>query len=61
MAFLASSLLGSEYGLGTLRHMLARGVGRWQVLAYKVILLVLVSQYPFNSLWTPRTKVVVVR
>ena len=43
MAFLASSLLGSEYGLGTLRHVLAKGVGRWQVLTSKAILVVLVS------------------
>ena len=39
--FLASSLLGSEYGQGTLRLALARGVSRWQMLASKALLLTL--------------------
>ena len=56
MAFLASSLqVGSEYGLGTLRHVLARGVGRWQVLASKAILLVLVSVAAFLVVSIPVT------
>ena len=40
---LASSMMGSEYGLGTLRAVLVRGVDRWRFLASKVILLVLVT------------------
>ena len=39
--FLASSLLGSEYGQGTLRLALAKGVSRWQLLASKALLLTL--------------------
>ena len=43
IVMLATSLMGSEYGLGTLRNSLTRGVGRWQLLASKALLLVLVS------------------
>ena len=38
---LAASLMGTEYGWGTLRTTLTRGAGRWQVLASKLALLVL--------------------
>ena len=40
---LASSIVGSEYGLGTLRAVLVRGVDRWHFLASKTILLALVT------------------
>ncbi len=36
---LAASVMGIEYGLGTLRTTLARGVGRWQMLSGKLIML----------------------
>ena len=36
---LAASVLGMEYGWGTLRTTLARGVGRWQLLSGKLIML----------------------
>ncbi len=36
---LAASALGMEYGWGTLRATLARGVGRWQLLSGKLIML----------------------
>ena len=36
---LAASVMGIEYGLGTLRTTLARGVGRWQLLSGKFIML----------------------
>ena len=36
---LAASVMGIEYGLGTLRTTLARGVGRWQLLSGKLIML----------------------
>lgn len=38
---LASSVVGLEYGLGTLRVTLARGVGRWQFLTGKFVMLML--------------------
>jgi len=38
---LAASLIGAEYGLGTLRPVLASGAGRWQYLAGKLLLLAL--------------------
>jgi ABC-type transport system involved in multi-copper enzyme maturation permease subunit len=41
-AILTASHIGSEYGLGTLRTMLERGIGRWQFVASKLILLALV-------------------
>ncbi len=43
MIVLAASLAGAEYGWGTLRHVLTIGVGRWQLLASKLLLLVLIS------------------
>ena len=36
---LAASVMGVEYGLGTLRTTLTRGVGRWQLLSAKLIML----------------------
>ena len=36
---LAASVVGVEYGLGTLRTTLTRGVGRWQLLGAKLIML----------------------
>ena len=36
---LAASTVGTEYGWGTLRTVLVRGVGRWQLLASKTLLL----------------------
>ena len=36
---LVASVMGIEYGLGTLRTTLARGVGRWQMLSGKLIML----------------------
>ncbi|MCE2462835.1 MAG: ABC transporter permease subunit [Dehalococcoidia bacterium] len=36
---LAASVLGMEYGWGTMRATLARGVGRWQLLSGKLIML----------------------
>ena len=38
---LAASLVGTEYGSGTLRTTLARGAGRWQFLASKLLLVML--------------------
>ena len=38
---LAASLIGVEYGWGTLRTVLTRGAGRWQLLAAKLVLIVL--------------------
>ena len=38
---LAASLIGTEYGSGTLRTTLTRGTGRWQFLASKLFLLIL--------------------
>ena len=40
---LAVSSIGSEYGLGTLRTTLTRGTGRWQLMASRMILLVLAA------------------
>ena len=36
---LAASIMGSEYGWGTLRNVLTRGTGRWQILSAKLLLL----------------------
>ncbi len=36
---LAASVMGSEYGWGTLRNVLTRGTGRWQLLSAKLLLL----------------------
>ena len=43
MVILASSVMGSEYGLGTLRAVLVKGVDRWRILASKALLLTLVT------------------
>ena len=40
---LAASIPGTEYGWGTLRTVLVRGVGRWQLLAAKTLVIALVS------------------
>ena len=40
---LSASMLGSEYGWGTLRMVLSRGMGRWQILSAKLVLCLLVS------------------
>ena len=40
---LTGSVAGSEYGWGTLRNALTRGVGRWQLLASKLFLLLLLG------------------
>ena len=40
---LSASLLGSEYGWGTLRVVISRGLGRWQLISAKLILCVLVA------------------
>jgi ABC-type transport system involved in multi-copper enzyme maturation permease subunit len=39
LAVLTASMLGAEYGLGTLRLVLARGTGRWRYLTGKFVLL----------------------
>ena len=41
LMILAASLMGTEYGWGTLRTTLTRGTGRWQLLASKIILVLL--------------------
>ena len=43
MVILAASVLGTEYGWGTLRSALTRGVGRWQFLAAKALSLLFLS------------------
>ena len=40
---LAASLLGAEYGWGTLRTVLTRGTGRWPFLTSKLLLLALLG------------------
>ena len=40
---LAASLLGTEYGWGTLRTVVTRGTGRWPLLTSKLLLLVLLG------------------
>ena len=40
---LAASLLGTDYGWGTLRTVLSRGTGRWPFLASKLLLLALLG------------------
>ena len=42
-ATMAASMVGSEFGWGTLRLVLARGTGRWQVLSSKLVLVALFS------------------
>ena len=43
IAIMTASLLGSEFGLGTLRAMLTRGSGRWQLLSAKFALMALLA------------------
>ena len=43
MMILAGSIVGTEYGLGTLRTVLTRGTGRWTLLSSKLVLLVLIA------------------
>ena len=40
---LAASLTGTEYGWGTVRTVLTRGAGRWQLLASKLLLVALLG------------------
>ena len=40
---LAGSIVGTEYGMGTLRTVLTRGTGRWPLLSSKLFLLVLIT------------------
>ncbi len=40
---LAAAVLGGEYGWGTLRPVLSKGAGRWQFLASKIAVVVLVT------------------
>ena len=40
---LAGSIVGTEYGMGTLRTVLTRGTGRWPLLSSKLVLLVLIA------------------
>ena len=40
---LASSVIGTEYGWGTLRAALIQGIGRWQFLTSKALLIMLVG------------------
>ena len=41
VAILTASLLGTEFGWGTLRLVLAKGTGRWQLLSAKLMLIAL--------------------
>ena len=41
LLILAASIMGTEYGWGTLRTTLTRGTGRWQLLASKLVLVLL--------------------
>ena len=43
MMILAGSIVGTEYGMGTLRTVLTRGTGRWSLLSSKLVLLVLIA------------------
>ena len=40
---LTASMLGSEYGWGTLRTALSKGMGRWQILSAKLLLCLLIG------------------
>ena len=42
-ATMAASMVGSEFGCGTLRLVLARGTERWQVLSSKLVLVALLA------------------
>ena len=41
VAIMTASLLGTEFGWGTLRLVLAKGTGRWQLLSAKLLLIAL--------------------
>ena len=43
IAIMTASLLGTEFGWGTLRMVLAKGTGRWQLLSAKLVLLALLA------------------
>ena len=43
IAIMTASLLGTEFGWGTLRMVLAKGTGRWQLLSAKLLLLALLA------------------
>lgn len=43
VAILTASLIGSEFGWGTLRMVLSRGTGRWQILTAKLVLIALLA------------------
>ena len=43
IAILAASHVGTEYGWGTLRTTLVRGIGRWQFVASKLLLLAVIA------------------
>ena len=47
LAILTASVIGTEYGWGTLRSVLAKGTGRWQVLGAKLLLMGLVLAVAF--------------
>ena len=43
VAIMTASMVGSEFGLGTLRMVLAKGTGRWQLLSAKLVLIALLA------------------
>ena len=43
IAILTASMLGAEFALGTLRMVLAKGTGRWELLSAKLILVALLA------------------
>ena len=43
VAILTASVVGAEFGWGTLQLVLARGVGRWQMLSAKLLLVALMA------------------
>ena len=43
IAIMTASMVGTEFGLGTLRMVLAKGTGRWQLLSAKLVLLALLA------------------
>ena len=43
LAIMAASLVGSEFGWGTMRMVLSRGTGRWQLLSAKLMLMALLA------------------
>ena len=53
IVILTASVLGTEYRWRTLRSILARGTGRWQYLASKIVLLILLAGALSWSSWRP--------